>query len=288
MRAEPRRRSRRPGLAGVLALLVGWAATAGGHAAADEILQVSHPNGWAMPVLVRRPPGAGPFPLAIISHGTFSNAEVRREQEQPRFPALASWLLARNYAVAMPQRPGHGPRGGPYLEDYGSCDDPHYVRSGQAVAASISAAADALRARPFVKRGGVLLLGHSAGAWGSLALAGRKDAAVLAVVNFAGGLGGRSYALPNRNCAPARLVQAAAEFGRSSRSPTLWLYAENDSYFGPQLSAQMAAAFREAGGRAEYHLLGAAGPDGHFLVHSNQAVAGWSPIVERFLKRVPR
>jgi hypothetical protein len=34
----------------------------------------------------------------------------------------------------------------------------------------------------------------------------------------------------------------------AARAPTLWLYAKNDSYFGPELAAKMAAAWKEGGG----------------------------------------
>jgi hypothetical protein len=44
----------------------------------------------------------------------------------------------------------------------------------------------------------------------------------------------------------------------------LWIYAENDSYFGPELTKRMHNAFTAAGGDAEYHLLPAFGNDGHF------------------------
>jgi pimeloyl-ACP methyl ester carboxylesterase len=110
---------------------------------------------------------------------------------------------------------------------------------------------------------------------------------VRAVINFAGGLGGRSYGQANRNCAPDRLVQAAAEFGRMTRVPTLWLYAANDTYFGAVLSERMAAAFRSTGGSAEYHLLPSFDDDGHFLMFSPNAMGLWAPLVEKFLHLRP-
>ena len=44
---------------------------------------------------------------------------------------------------------------------------------------------------------------------------------------FSGGRGGRSYGIAGRNCAPERLIAAAAAFARV-HVPTLWLYAVND------------------------------------------------------------
>ena len=83
---------------------------------------------------------------------------------------------------------------------------------------------------------------------------------------------------------PDRLVAAAGDFGRTAQIPTLWLYSGNDTYFAPALSKRMFAAFRNAGGTAEYHLLPPLGADGHMLIKSDDAIALWAPIVERFLQ----
>ncbi len=59
-----------------------------------------------------RPPGAGPFPLAVINHGSTQNALQRAQYRTPEYRALTEWLVAHGYAVAVPQRPGHGKTGG--------------------------------------------------------------------------------------------------------------------------------------------------------------------------------
>ena len=229
---------------------------------------------------VYRPSGNGPFPLAIINHGSSSNPRARLEQTSPRFDRLTMWLVSHGYAVAIPLRPGHGETGGAYLEDYGACDDPDFSRASSAIARSIKAVVDAMMRKDYIRKTGLVLIGHSAGGWGSLALASQNVAPLSAVINFAGGLGGRSYDLPNRNCAPDRLAMTAATFGRTTRVPTLWLYAANDTYFGPELSATLANAYRQAGGSVEFHLLPASKDDGHFLIRSSDA---WMPILEKFL-----
>ena len=65
----------------------------------------------------------------------------------------------------------------------------------------------------------------------------------------------------------------------------LWIYAENDSYFGPELTKRMHNAFTAAGGNAEYHLLPAFGNDGHFLIDLADAVPLWAPVVSQFLEK---
>jgi dienelactone hydrolase len=237
-----------------------------------------------MRTAILRPQGKGPFPLAVINHGSTADDEERKGMPQPSFEPVASWFVSHGYLVALPQRPGHGETGGPYLEDIGSCEDPDYERPGLGAAASIEAAVQYLTSQPFVQKTGVVLVGHSAGGWGALAEASQDSKPLRAVINFAGGLGGQSFGEPNRNCAPERLVQAAAAFGQITHIPTLWLYAANDTYFDAALSEQMADAYRRSGGMAEYHLLPAFGEDGHFLIFSAKAVPIWAPIVARFLQ----
>src|SRR5262249_21327207 len=99
-----------------------------------------------------------------------------------------------------------------------------------------------------------------------------------------GGRGGHDQNRAGRNCSPDRLVAAAGAYGRTARMPTLWLYAENDSYFPPALSARMAAAFRAGGGKAAYHLLPAIGREGHALLLSQGGAASWMPALEAFLR----
>ena len=78
-------------------------------------------------------------------------------------------------------------------------------------------------------------------------------------------------------------MAAAGQFGSTATIPVLSIYVQNDSYFGPALSKQMLDAYRAAGGNAEYHLLPQFGEEGHFFLHSADAIPIWSPIVSRFL-----
>lgn len=250
-----------------------------------SVLIPSADRSVAMNTLVYWPRGEGPFRLAVFSHGTSSNPEFRREQDLSHFESLALWFARRGFVVAVPQRPGHGETGGDWLEDYGSCSRPDYQHAGAAIADSIATVVSHMVAQRAVRPTGVVLVGHSAGAWGSLAFASRNPRSLAAVVNFAGGLGGRSYQEANVNCAPERLIESAAVFGRSARAPTLWIYAANDTYFGPELSARLVAAYRASGGHADYHLIPASGEDGHFAIFSNRESGAWLPILQAFMQR---
>jgi dienelactone hydrolase len=242
--------------------------------------------GVLMRAKVYRPQRPGAFPLAVINHGSDQNEIRRFNYATPAYPIAARWFVARGYTVVAPQRPGHGETGGRYLEDQGSCDDADYLGSGLGTAASIQAAIDYMTAQAFVRRDGTLAVGQSAGGWGALALASRNPPGLAAAINFAGGRGGRIDGKPDSNCAPDRLVAAAGRFGATARVPTLWLYAQNDSYFAPALAQRMAQAFRAAGGRAAFHLLPALGDDGHGLMESPEGAAAWEPVVAEFLTKM--
>ncbi|MBC7018363.1 prolyl oligopeptidase family serine peptidase, partial [Salmonella enterica] len=72
-----------------------------------------------------------------------------------------------------------------------------------ATAEEISAATNFMRRQSFIKPDGVVVVGHSAGGWGALALASEPD--VSAIIVFAAGRGGRANDFPNQICAPHTL-----------------------------------------------------------------------------------
>lgn len=232
--------------------------------------------------LLFRPPGEGPFRLAVIAHATTQNVLRRAQMKPPEYRALAAFLVARGFAVLVPERPGHGATGGKYLEDQGGCDEADYARSGRVTGQAIAEAMDFMRRQPFIKPDGAVIVGHSAGGWGALTLAGRTD--VSAIVVFAAGRGGRANDFPNQVCAPHTLKAAAAEFGKGARVPVTWLVAANDSYFAPAFSKQLADAFRGAGGKVSFAALAAHGGEGHWLPESESGVKIAASELERALK----
>ena len=234
--------------------------------------------------LLFRPPGAGPFPLAVIAHASTQNVLRRAQMPQPEYAALSAWLVARGFAVLVPERPGHGATGGKYLEDQGGCDEADYSRAGHATADSITAALNFLREQPFIRQDGAVVVGHSAGAWGALALAGNNPKGVATIIAFAPGRGGRANDFPNQVCAPRTLMSAAAEFGHGARMPVVWLVSANDTYFSPELSRQLADAFRAGGDKVEFRVLAAYGGEGHWLAETEGGIKIAAPELERAIK----
>jgi len=234
--------------------------------------------------LLFRPVGEGPFRLAVIAHASTQNVLRRAQMPQPEYRALAAWLVARGFAVLVPERPGHGATGGRYLEDQGGCDEADYSHAGRATADAIASALDYLRKQSFIRQDGAVIVGHSAGAWGALALARENPETVSAIIAFAPGRGGHANDFPNQVCAPHTLISSAAQFGKTARVPVTWLVAANDTYFSPALSWQLADAFRSSGGRVDFRVLAASGSEGHWLVESEAGVRIAGPELDRALK----
>ena len=234
--------------------------------------------------LLFRPPGAGPFRLAVIAHASTQNGLRRAQMPQPEYRAITAFLIARGFAVLVPERLGHGATGGRYVEDQGGCDEADYVRSGRATADEISLALEDLRKQDFIRKDAAIVIGHSAGGWGALALANADPKAISAIIAIAPGRGGHANDEPNRICAPHTLLAAAAEFGKAARIPVTWLVAANDSYFAPAFSLALVDALRRSGGKVEFRALPAVGSEGHWMIESEAGVKAASGELDRALK----
>ena len=231
-----------------------------------------------------RPPGEGPFRLAVIAHASTQNVIYRAQMQQPEYRALAAFLVARGFAVLVPERLGHGATGGDYLEDQRGCDEADYSRSGHVTAEAISTAFNYLREQPFIRRDGALIVGHSAGGWGALAMAGANPAEISSIIVFAPGRGGQANGLPNQICAPHTLLTAASEFGHGARIPVAWLVAANDTYFAPDFSRKLADAFRAGGGKVDFRALPAYDGEGHWMAETENGIKLAAPELDRLLK----
>ena len=132
-----------------------------------------------------RPAGKGPFRLAVIAHASTQNRLQRAQMPQPEYPALAAALVARGFAVLVPQRLGHGKTGGPYLEDQEGCDNAEYAMSARSTAEAITTAMTFMRAQAFVRKDASVIVGHSAGGWGALALADQSPKSISSIIVFA-------------------------------------------------------------------------------------------------------
>ena len=85
---------------------------------------------------------------------------------------------------------------------------------------------------------------------------------MFAVVDFAAGGQGGGHPQAG-NCAPQRLIDAAARYRSTARIPTLWLYAANNFVFRAGSGAQDVRGFRSRGRPGGMRCAAAFGSDGH-------------------------
>jgi hypothetical protein len=134
--------------------------------------------------------------------------------------------------------------------------------------------------QPYVAKGKWISVGVSAGAFATVALTADAPRDLAAAISFAPGRGSSG---PDTVCSEKQLVSAFAQYGKTSRTPLLWVSAENDHFFGPRLVAQLTAAFSNAGGNVTLVKTPSFGSDGHQLFEVASGIPIWSPIVDRFL-----
>jgi pimeloyl-ACP methyl ester carboxylesterase len=233
---------------------------------------------------VCRPDANAPARLVLINHGSPPNSAARPTMQLGRCDQEAArWFLDRGYVVAFVLRRGYGATGGAWAEDYGKCSNPDYFIAGLESARDINAAVETLTSLPFVRHNGAVVVGQSAGGWGTIAYASLPHPKVVAFVVMAGGRGGHANQVPNQNCTPERLVEAAGRYGKTARTLMLWMYATNDSYFAPAIASEMYQAFTVAGGKADFQQPGPFDGDGHRLFFGAGGSSIWGPMIERYL-----
>jgi hypothetical protein len=125
----------------------------------------------------------------------------------------------------------------------------------------------------------IISVGVSAGGFATVALTADPPPGLVAGVSFAGGRGSQH---PDEVCNAGDLIRSFAEFGKRSRVPMLWVYSENDHFFGPALAAQFYKAFTNAGGIASLVRAPAFRRDGHGLF-SLGGIPLWTPMVDDYL-----
>jgi dienelactone hydrolase len=228
-------------------------------------------------------------PVAVINHGSPADLVDRRSM-QPAGCASepARWFMGHGYVVVFPLRRGYGASSGGIAESSGACDSPDYLRAGLESARDVAAAVQFAATLPGARPDGMVVVGQSLGGWATLAYAAAAHPGVQAFISMAGGRGGHAFADTPGNCRPDLLVAAAGAFGRTARTPMLWVYATNDSYFPPALAQAMYAAFTDAGGKADLvQPAFAPAAEGHGLFFAAGGSRVWGPPVAAYLAARP-
>lgn len=233
-------------------------------------------------VTVFTPQGEGRHPLMVISHGRAGDAAGRAKLGRARYATAARYFTDAGFVVAVPVRLGYGATGGPDLENSGPCGDRRFTPMFNRAASEIAQVIEAMARRPDVDPANVVALGQSVGGGSTVALAAARPAGVRAAINFAGGSGGDPVKSPGKPCGPERLQETYAGYGATTRMPMLWIYTENDLYWGPEWPGRWAEAYNAAGGHAQFERLGPDGANGHSLF--THAPEKWKPLVRDFLR----
>ena len=227
-----------------------------------------------------KPATDGRLPLVIVSHGSPRSASERPGMTpQQMYPQLIEFAR-RGFVAVTVMRRGYGTSPGGWAEGLGPCQRPGYLAAGVAGAADLRAAIAYLSTRRDVDPKRVLGVGVSAGGYATVALTVDPPPGLVAAVSFAGGRGSES---PDSVCNGDELVAAFSTYGAKSRTPMLWIYAENDHFFGPALAERFRNAFVSAGGNVSFVNVAAFGQDGHSLF-SAAGESIWEPIVDSFLR----
>jgi dienelactone hydrolase len=224
---------------------------------------------------VFQPNGPGPFPLIVINHGK----DPGRPNLQPRdrFYHMAHAFVARGYAVMVPMRQGFANSTGNY-RDHG-CD---MTANGYTQAEDIQDTLDFARSQKWIDADRIVVAGQSYGGLATMALGTQDLQGVRGLINFAGGLRDDSNGCGWRSS----LVAAFAEYGSQNKVPSLWMYGENDSLFGPELVARMHDAFEQNGGRAELVEYAPFKRDSHGMLASRDGQKVWLEDTMAFLDKV--
>ena len=240
-----------------------------------------------------RPDGEGPFPIVIFSHGRSPDRAERWNLKYPVLVGHGNFWLRKGFALVAPMRPGYGETGGIDRENAGGdwrngrcMGSPDYAKVAKVAGESVLTTLDWMRAQPWARTDKILLVGQSVGGLTTIGVGAMNPPGVIGYINFSGGAGGSPNDSPARSCRPEMLTDLFQEFGKTTKLPSLWLYAENDLYWGPTAPKDWHRAF-SAGGSKTLFVMTPPVPDatdGHRLL----AVGGqlWSPHVNAFVKEL--
>jgi len=239
------------------------------------------------------PAGEGPFPVVIYSHGRSGTQAERDGTRVPDPHGHIRYWLKKGFAVVAPIRPGYGETGGSDGEGsgvrydiFGNCwGRPAFAHAAAAAADGIGAALAWVRQQPWAQKDRVVLVGTSMGGLASVATAARNPDGVAAYISFAGGTGGYGKRAPEHSCGSEDMEALMAAYGATTRVPNLWLYAKNDSFWGPERPLVWHRAFATGDSASRFVMTEpVADADGHQLMARGSRL--WTAQVDRFLEEL--
>jgi dienelactone hydrolase len=239
------------------------------------------------------PSGQGPFPVLIYSHGRSGTAEARANIKEVIPRDYLNFWLSKGFAVVAPMRPGYGKTGGIDRENPGHAWDnngnctrkPNFTHSIQMASQAPNEVIGWLQMQAWANPSAIIISGNSVGGITSVSVGAKNPVGVVGLINFAGGIGGNPILSPRKSCDPDQLREMYREFGKTSRIPSLWLYAENDLFWGSDQPKVWHSAFSNGGSPSALVITSPLQrPDGHDLIFHGKDL--WTPHVEEFIKKL--
>ena len=186
-----------------------------------------------------KPAGKPPFPVLVFSHGRAGDAASRSKLTHPIPIGHVGYWLNKGYAVVAPIRPGYGETGGPDRENsgarydtYGRCaSKADHENTTRSASEAMTLVIDWVRTQPWINPNQILLEGQSVGGITTVALCAANLPGVVGCINFSGGSGGSPSSM-GKVCNPEVIDALMLGWGKTTRLPSVWLYAPNDSYWG--------------------------------------------------------
>jgi dienelactone hydrolase len=229
---------------------------------------------------VKRAAATGRLPIALIAHGKPTTQGRMSDQHVQDIAKQARDLARRGWLAVVVMRRGFGASDGPQPVTL-TCAAASLLDRFEGDADDLAATLNTVAQRPDADPTRIIAIGVSAGGAAVTALSARNPPGLVAVINVSGGL--RFEGCPKEDAQ----VSAFRTYGAKSRVPSLWVYAKNDSFFGPELVDRMRGTFLEGGGDAKLVMLEPEGKDGHTMFDSPAGRLKWLPEMDgmlRFLK----
>jgi dienelactone hydrolase len=277
-----------------LGILLGLVCLAAGAAVREEVVDLPvtatsmYGRTYARPikVVIWRDDARERSPFLVLNHGRPGSAGEMAKMGTIKYSDNSRYFVGLGFAVFVPTRMGYGASGGEDVEWSGDCGAKKYPPMFEAAAAQNLRLIEYARTLPYVDPARGLLVGQSVGGMTTVALAAKNPPGVVAAVNFAGGSGGDPVMRSGNPCREDLLEALYAQYGATARIPTLWLYSENDKYWGKSKPQAWFAAFKAKGAPGLFvqlpPLAPELGPDGHATFTRNPSA--WRPPFEAFVR----
>lgn len=227
--------------------------------------------------VVKRADLTGPLPVALITHGKSASLTDMLSSRATDYAGSARDFARRGWLSVVVMRRGFGQSDGP-MSVAVSCDTTSFANFFSADADDLQGALEVVSKRPDADPDRAIAVGVSAGGASVMALAARNPKNLRGVISVSGGL--RTPDCPKEDI----LVNAFKDFGAASRVPAIWIYAKNDSLFGPELVARMQSSYLDGGGDVKLVMFEKHGNDGHSLFADATGRVRWLMEADGFLR----